>query len=403
MNTGLAILWCAARVVPRRQRAEWLNEWTAELWYVREQGGRTAGFCWGSFRDAWWMRRNHLPSVFLETPLECLGSLGFIAAACALLCFAMPGARRVLLPFPYPDAERLVLLSPAWETGSRAPAITVGQYRSLPDRGSSFEGLAFYRVVRTRVGEREISLALASENLFPLLGLSALQRRELVLIPADTWLLPGRVDAVLSNDHVIAELPEEVHGYVIGRLLPTHSPGAPQLTVPHGRENHVRISSGPLRSYPLYAMPAVVFICLLVAAATTLPRFRGWGHGRYWRGWMFLGGKIVLLVFIGFFLVLIVQAMIEAEIRPLVMLLYVLAFRWALIDQQQRCPECLRRLLLPVRIGVPSRTFLEWYGTEFLCGDGHGLLQVPGTSTASSDIQHWLHLDDSWATIPHRV
>ncbi len=402
MNTGLAILWCAARAVRRRQRAEWLAEWTAELWHVREQGGRRAVFCWGAFRDAWWMRRNHPRSLFLEGPFECLGSLGLIAGACALLCFAMADARRVLLPFPYPAAERLVLLSPAWEIGSRAPAITVGQYRRLSDRGLPFEGLAFYRVVRTRVGAREISLALASESLFPLLGLSAPQRRGLVPIRADKWLLPGRVDAVLSDDQVVAELPEGATGYVIGRQLPPHGPRAPQLTLPHGRENYVRISSGPLRSYPLYAMPGVVLICLLIAAATTSPRFRGWRYGRHWRGWMFLGAKIVLLVLIGFSLVLIVQAMIRSEIRPLVMPLYLLAFRWALIDQQ-RCPVCLRRLLLPVRIGVPSQTFLDWYGTEFLCGDGHGLLHVPETSTASYDIQDWLHLDDSWTTIPRRV
>lgn len=257
--------------------------------------------------------------------------------------------------------------------------------------------------MRTRSGGREISLALASENLFQLLGIPAPQGRRYVPVPSDSWLLPGHVDAVLFDDNVIAALPERAHGYVIGRLLRTDFGSAPRLTVPDGRGGYVGIRSGPLRSYPTYAMPAVVFICLLVAAATTSARFRVCLQGRHYRRWMFLSAKIVLLMFIGFFFILIVQALIGSEIRPLVMPLYVIAFRWALIDQRHRCPECLRRLLLPVRIGVASQTFLEWYGTEFLCGDGHGLLQAPETSTASSDRQHWLRLDDSWATIPHRV
>ncbi len=43
-------------------------------------------------------------------------------------------------------------------------------------------------------------------------------------------------------------------------------------------------------------------------------------------------------------------------------------------DQQRRCPVCLRLLTNPVRIGTPSRTFLEWYGAESTCSRGHGLL-----------------------------
>ncbi len=55
---------------------------------------------------------------------------------------------------------------------------------------------------------------------------------------------------------------------------------------------------------------------------------------------------------------------------------YVIAFRWVLSDQRRRCPECLRRLECPTRIGQPSHTLLEWYGTEFVCANGHGLLHV---------------------------
>jgi hypothetical protein len=75
----------------------------------------------------------------------------------------------------------------------------------------------------------------------------------------------------------------------------------------------------------------------------------------------------------------------------------VAAFRWALIDQRRRCPECLRQLAHPARIGLPSQTFLEWYGTEFVCVKGHGLLHVPEIPTVSFRTQNWMHLDRSWS------
>jgi len=401
MSAEEAILWCAARAVPERERAEWLAEWTAEMWYVREQDASTVGFCWGAFRDAWWMRRNCRPSLRLETPLECLGWLGLLATAFALGAFAIRDARHEILPFPYRGAERLVLLSPVREAGSRLPVMTVGQYRLLAGRrGSPFEGVAFYRVMRTREGARERAVAVASENLLPLLG-SPPQGRGFVRVAPDSWLLPGRVEAAVFDDAVIAALPEATRGYVVGRLLRADRDGARNLMVPNGSGGQVRIRLGPLRSYPPYALPAVVFICLLVAAATTSSRLRGRAHDRHYRPWMLLGAKIVLLALIGFFVILMVQAMVGFEIRPLVMPLYVIAFRWALIDQQKRCPECLRRLLLPVRIGAPSQTFLGWYGTEFVCGKGHGVLLAPETPTASFSQQDWFHLDDSWTAAPH--
>ena len=38
--------------------------------------------------------------------------------------------------------------------------------------------------------------------------------------------------------------------------------------------------------------------------------------------------------------------------------------RWALLNQEQRCQRCLRMLSQPTRVGIPSRNFLEWSGTE---------------------------------------
>src|SRR5208337_929294 len=74
---------------------------------------------------------------------------------------------------------------------------------------------------------------------------------------------------------------------------------------------------------------------------------------------------------------------------------YAGAFRWALMDQRRRCQECLRLLAYPAPIRRPSHTLFEWYGTEFACPKGHGLLHVPDTMAISCRTQRWLRLDRS--------
>jgi hypothetical protein len=70
---------------------------------------------------------------------------------------------------------------------------------------------------------------------------------------------------------------------------------------------------------------------------------------------------------------------------------WILTFRWILVDQRRRCPDCLRLLVSPVRIGTSSQTFLEWYGDESVCARGHGMLQVPEIATSFSEVQ-WLRI-----------
>lgn len=72
------------------------------------------------------------------------------------------------------------------------------------------------------------------------------------------------------------------------------------------------------------------------------------------------------------------------------------AYRWALHDQRNRCPDCLRRLSNPVRVGQPSCNFLSWNGTELICTVGHGLLHIPELPTSWCSTQRWLSLDSSW-------
>jgi hypothetical protein len=77
--------------------------------------------------------------------------------------------------------------------------------------------------------------------------------------------------------------------------------------------------------------------------------------------------------------------------------LWFLTLRWVLLDQRNRCPVCLCLLAEPVRIGAPSQTFLEWYGSESACACGHGLLQTSEMSASYSAAPEWHGLDDSWS------
>ncbi len=51
-----------------------------------------------------------------------------------------------------------------------------------------------------------------------------------------------------------------------------------------------------------------------------------------------------------------------------------LALRYCWRDRRERCPVCLARLGMPVRIGLGPRVPFEPAGTEFLCPHGHGAL-----------------------------
>ncbi|WP_321471910.1 hypothetical protein [uncultured Paludibaculum sp.] len=75
---------------------------------------------------------------------------------------------------------------------------------------------------------------------------------------------------------------------------------------------------------------------------------------------------------------------------------YAVAFRWAFKDQRRRCPVCLRLLSNPASVGQPASTLLDWYGTEFLCAQGHGFMQVPEITTSYRP-QRWLDPDPAWS------
>ena len=121
------------------------------------------------------------------------------------------------------------------------------------------------------------------------------------------------------------------------------------------------------------------------------------------RRWFFLSAKIALILSMGYAPMRYMAYAIATDARggkgglvAQLLWILILALRWALRDQGNRCPVCLRVLANPVRVGQAAGYFLEWNCTELVCLRGHGMLYVPECHTSWFDAPRWLYLDSSW-------
>jgi len=401
--------------------------------------------------------------AFLQpgAPARCLLLLAAGTLAALSLCLALPGSRRVLLPAPYRHAESLVLISSSGSTDPATPSIHVADYREWTHNTAPlFSDLAFYRVADKTFHladgpQRRLAVAQASPNFLHLLGLAsasgtpapalylthaAWQTRysgdpRLVgrvsdidgasvriagILPADAWQLPGSVDAVLlESPAMLAQLAPTARGFAIARIR-----GAVFPPPRDGTRFMVETRYGVVYHYDCVSLPRLlgqpfsnVFLVLFLASIAlpaTLPLSLSEAPIRR--------GPLPLFTLPRRAAFLLAKA---ALVAPLVLLSSIaltwgpsfttntafliqfvtgvptllFAFRWTLHDQRRRCPECLRRLSNPARVGQASCNFLAWNGTELLCVRGHGLLHIPELPTSWFSTQRWLTLDASWLSL----
>ncbi len=400
-----ALLRGAAFLVRAPEREEWLAEWRAELGYVPRE--RRTSFCLGAPRDALWLRRHGtVRPIFLQSPWRCLL---FLASLTALSLFF---ALRISL-------VREMLFSPMPDGLSTISGISPEDYRHLPiDRS----GVAFYGTAHSDSGE--LPVALASSNLFDLMRLPLVSTEDAPLIlsqsawrgyfhsdphiagrrltvagrraqvagviPDEIWELPGRAAAWLIVDE--ASLDAEPVGYVVAR-------------VDASARRIGRFRCVPLMPRGLWAYLLMILISAAIVPAVISVHLGDYPASRHASGtirlrrWIFLAVKLALILPLVLLGSLDVFSLIAIGIQPHAMIVgTVIGLRWALMDQRRRCPICLRILSNPTSIGEPSRTLLEWYGTELICGRGHGLLHVPELHNSYSE-QRWLHLDASWSSL----
>ncbi len=358
------------------------------------------------------------------------------------------------------DTDGLVAISREGVMDVSSPTISFEEYQAWTHRAQSlFADFAFYRPVR-RGSVGDLSLAVASENLPDLLNVrvpplvlesarkahapvlvvteSAWHRHfapigrgvgEMVdvagqravvaaVVPDDRWPLGDRMDGwLLEDDRHRATLPAASLGFVVGRM------SAKALREEGRKRWHMSVSHDgvydgykciPLSDFAGQPMATFLFTlllaCLALPATTPLPlgdypagnaSLAGFGR---WRRWGFLLMKIgfaVPIVYCGSLGAAYLVPSASAATSQYLLLAtsfagLLFSFRWALRDQRRRCPVCLRLLSNPARVGHPSRNFLAWHGTEFICGEGHGLLHVPEIATTWFGTQRWLSLDPSW-------
>ncbi|HZU32210.1 MAG TPA: ABC transporter permease [Candidatus Angelobacter sp.] len=129
------------------------------------------------------------------------------------------------------------------------------------------------------------------------------------------------------------------------------------------------------------------------------------------RWWGFFLAKTLLLLAVCFVAALEitgrVSIMLTGSLHPLVgpastwlfLVTAMIALSWSLHDQGRRCRFCLNRLGHEASVGTPGYLLLDWWGTELVCSDGHGLLHVPEMKSSWQEFDQWVSLDESWKAL----
>ncbi len=238
--------------------------------------------------------------------------------------------------------------------------------------------------------------------------------------PAGGWQLPGAPDAWLleSDAQFASEASSRTDGYLFAQLSKRGQTAmsGPGISISALNQDGTAIDmfgapivapvEGPWGIYEfalflaLIALPAVTSVSL---GDTHVSSHRPSVKQRLNRV-VFLGAKFALIAAIAFTASLDLAYSNTISYSPLAECLQLLwcfticlfGFRWAVADQRKRCPVCLRRVSNPATVGLASRTFLGWNGTEMICMGGHALLHVPSLPTSWFSGERWLYLDSSW-------
>ncbi len=239
------------------------------------------------------------------------------------------------------------------------------------------------------------------------------------VLPYGAWRLPGSPDAwLLEPDSEIASTRSAHLGYLIAHLNRRGQSAMLGESIPIASRDVEDDDSwlyavsfanrlqGPWGIYQfalilaLLALPAVTSVTL---GESNYSSHRPSRKRTLYR-WAFLAAKFLLIAAIGYYASLDLAYWNASTYSPIAecaqlaccFWICLFGFRWALSDQRQRCPVCLRRVTHPAQVGLASRTFLGWNGTEMMCMGGHTLLHVPSMPTSWFGGQRWLYLDTSW-------
>lgn len=435
------ILALAATLVPSWQRPEWRDHWRSksEAWWIfnRDLPGARTGLlreALGGLPDAFWRRldreeaprRLHLAlgsPLFISGVLLCvLGVIGWLSG----------GFRetRATLSDQRTENPRLVILSNHSPLLGYASGVPSTRFLAWARYQKSLEAYAAYLWGSGPDGR---VLARVEPQFFAVLGVRPAAGHFLrgdcfdCAVSADardvgrTVRLEGRdyrvSGAVPSGFRFgsarpgywiplnLGTLPRQLG--VVGLLRPGVSVERAEHDLGVGVMPVSRLVWGTVAFY-------AVALCLALAVALFRVVFDRafWAHAtgrlrKSWRFWAFCAVKTVFAVAI--------VAVAGIEVRfgvtltptgardPLLLLLatwpLMLAFGgallWSWLDQRMRCRRCLRRLDLPVHMGVLGASLFDPTGIESVCPVGHGALYEPDTGMSDAA---WITLDEFFST-----
>jgi hypothetical protein len=442
----LGLLWGASLLVPSSERSEWSRQWRTELWYVlrecfsamnpdRKSVRKTTAFCMGAYQDAIWLRHRSWQeqqplAQICRSPSVCLLLLSGI-------CLSAWAVARIS-PNVAAGMSRIEVY-PRQVSDNRAEPCdcafdATNEIRSLPTARLWFDGFSHYQVAQEAVwGEAmprtKWKVAHARSDFFTVLRLpislmgdvrSAHDKSPQIVLSRETWtrefasnpniagtkLNVGSVDAIVAGVAFSGSsgLPGRANAWLLGSDLPMASDSAEFLVAhlsPTGYWDDGRWAPSMLGILLAFLMLPFVNHASL-ADYTSHSRKPPWARRSLF--WTFLIAKISAIVAIVYFASIDLDCLF---IQPFshfsgniqaasAVVLCLLGLNWAFRDQQQRCPYCLRPMAHPVQIGQPSRTFLDWNGTELVCERGHTLLHIPEIPTSWFRCQQWVCLDRSW-------
>lgn len=365
------IVYLASILTPIPLRREWRREWLSEIWHESRTPEIESGelrsiyrlYCnsFGSLADAWWQFREDghalsRLSQILRSPRFCLSSLGLVFLICFVASGFLPATRTVLLPLPYPDGDRMAIVS---RTGRMQP-VRRGIPREIAEswlRNSHLIDAMATSSFATQVGviaagrHLRTSSLTASSNLFEVLGIPvatpavpSVNSRSSIYLSHEFWENQFNGDPRIVGSSLVVKGRAEVVAGILPATAWFLSPGigvyrlqpmedsAEGMLVVHCRQQvstsdlerelaraasddgYAFVSTAPHAVFlsdaqraPISLFGAACFMALVIAILAHGPRWlrlnnpADWLPSKNWRWWKFFFVKTtlaLLLVFI---------------------------------------------------------------------------------------------------------
>ena len=389
----------------------------------------------------------------VQSPWFCLGSLAAIILLIAAASGGLSATRAVLLPLPYADAGRIATVSQGGRLSIRS-GIHPEWVRLWRSKSKLTDGAAAYNWKESVAGvsghPSRVLNAEVSDNFFTLLGAATSAGRtfrpgdllacpDCVVISDEFWRrrfasggasirLDGkryRVIGVLDkrfwflSRHIavwsIAPFESKVRTGVVVRLRPDVARAAVEAEMESivqasgvsPWDSLVAISPLQARVRSVFGSYALALGMAFIIAATGL-RLRLRNLHRGGARALFFGSKTLMLLMAVLLSGLeftrapsiTILGGTDLLTEPLSTWLFLLGcmgvLSWSIYDQRRRCRICLRRLGIAVHVGRTGCLLLDWAGTELMCVEGHGMLQVCEMASSWQEPEQWTSLDDSW-------